>query len=194
MADEDRSGPVVDRTAAIASPILADLGLELYDCEFGGGTLRVTVDRSSGPVDLDEIALVTRLISRDLDHDDFVPGRYTLEVTSPGLERHLREPKHYHWAVGRDVVIRLRDVSASDRRIAGRVTAADDDGIDVIPAEGPQRGTAIRLEYREIDRARTVFVWAAAPKPTGAKPKPAAPVAAESDVDTTSQTQEVAAP
>jgi ribosome maturation factor RimP len=192
MADEDRSGPVVDRTVAVVSPILADLGLELYDCEFGGGILRVTVDKPSGAVDLDEIALVTRLVSRDLDHDDFVPGRYTLEVTSPGLERHLREPKHYAWAVGRDVVVRLRNVAATDRRLAGRVTASDESGIDVVPTEGPARGTTIRVRYDEIDRARTVFVWAAAPKPTGAKPKPAA--ALNSDSDTTSHTQEVAAP
>ncbi len=194
MSDEDRSGPVVERTRAIVMPILNDLGLELYDCEFGGGVLRVTVDKPSGAVDLDEIALVTRLVSRDLDHDDFVPGRYTLEVSSPGLERHLREPKHFRWAVGRDVVIRLRDVSAAERRLAGRVATAGDDAIEVIPSEGPNRGATVQVAYGDIDRARTVFVWAAAPKPTGAKPKPAASPRSSSDSDTTSQTQEVAAP
>ncbi len=189
MSDEERSGPVVDRVVAIVTPILADLGLELYDCEFGGGSLRITVDKPGAAVDLDEIALVTRLVSRDLDHIDVVPGRYTLEVSSPGLERVLREPRHFQWAVGRDVVLRLRDVAAPERRLAGRVISADLEAIEVVPGDGPAQGTTVRVAYGAIDRARTVFVWAAAPKPTGAKPKRSA----TPDSDTSSQTQEVSA-
>lgn len=172
MVDDARSGPVVDRVVALVSPILADLGLDLYDCEFAGGILRVTVDKPGASVDLDEISLATRLVSTELDHVDVVPGRYTLEVSSPGLERHLRQPSHYQWAIGRDAVVRLRDVPTTERRLAGRVLAADDEGIDFEPTEGLGRGTSIRVSYGDIDRAKTVFIWAANPKPTGAKRKP----------------------
>jgi ribosome maturation factor RimP len=88
----------ISRVTAIVAPLLVDLKLDLYDVEFRGGTLRVTVDTppgSPGGVDLDTIALVTRMVSRDLDHADPIPGRYTLEVTSPGLERTLRTPAHF---------------------------------------------------------------------------------------------------
>ena len=82
---------VVERVHPLVAPILADLGLELYDLEHAGGILKVVIDRDGG-VDLEEIALATRLISRELDHSDPIPGRYTLEVGSPGLERPLRRP------------------------------------------------------------------------------------------------------
>ena len=85
---------VVERVRSSVAPLLADLGLEIYDIEHGGGVLRISVDKPGG-VDLDAIALATRIVSRQLDHDDPIPGRYTLEVTSPGIERPLRTPEHF---------------------------------------------------------------------------------------------------
>ena len=58
--------------------------------------------------------------------DDPIPGRYTLEVTSPGLERQLRTPAHFQREVGKDVTVRLRDVVAGDRRIDGVLVASVD--------------------------------------------------------------------
>ena len=86
----DRSGPetpVLARVRELVAPIASDLGLELYDLEQRGGTFRVTLDTppgSDGGVTLDKLALASRLVSRELDEHDPVPGRYTLEVTSPG--------------------------------------------------------------------------------------------------------------
>ena len=79
-------------------PIVSDLQLDLYDLEFRGGTLRVTIDRPAGVeegLDMEAIALASRLIGRELDHDDPMGGHYTLEVTSPGLERSLRTAAHF---------------------------------------------------------------------------------------------------
>src|SRR5688500_3119647 len=101
------------RVTRLVAPLVADLQLDLYDVELRGGTLRITVDtppRSPKGVDLDSRALVTRMVSRDLDHDDPMPGHYTLEVTSPGLERQLRTPHHFQRELGKTVAIRLRDV------------------------------------------------------------------------------------
>ena len=77
------------------TPLLADLGLDLYDLEHAGGVLRVVVDRPGG-VDIDAIADATRLdLPRSSTTPIRSPGRYTLEVTSPGLERTLRTPAHF---------------------------------------------------------------------------------------------------
>ena len=87
--------PVLARVRELVAPIASDLGLDLYDVEQRGGTLRVTLDTppgSEGGVTLDKLALASRLVSRELDQHDPVPGRYTLEVTSPGVERTLRTP------------------------------------------------------------------------------------------------------
>src|SRR5262245_22369371 len=87
--------PLISKVRAIVEPIVSDLSLDLYDLEQRGGTLRVTLDTRPGSpssVDMEQLSLATRLISRQLDHDDPVPGHYTLEVTSPGVERSLRTP------------------------------------------------------------------------------------------------------
>lgn len=89
------SDAVIERVTRMVAPLLVDLKLDLYDIEFRGGVLRITLDTppgSPGGVNIDTISLVTRMISRDFDHDDPMPGSYTLEVTSPGLERTLRTP------------------------------------------------------------------------------------------------------
>jgi len=162
----------IAKITAMVAPLLADLKLELYDIEFRGGTLRVTIDTppgSSTGVDLEQLALVTRLLSRDLDHDDPVPGHYTLEVTSPGVERSLRTPTHFRHELGKDVAIRLRDTAGGDRRVAGTLVAADDDTITVrVDAAGsvaaPEAADRV-IPIAQIDRAKTVFVWGPAPKP-----------------------------
>ena len=160
-----------DRVRELITPLLADLGLELDDLELAGGMLRVTIDRPGG-VDLDAIAEATRIISRELDHSDPIPGRYTLEVSSPGLERPLRTPAHFAKAIGAAVSVRTHARVEGERRVHGQLIAADDDGITVA-ADGPEGPVERRLRYDEIERARTVFEWAPAPKP-GSTRRPAA--------------------
>jgi ribosome maturation factor RimP len=150
---------VSERVHTLIEPILADLGLRLYDLDHAGGVLRVVVERPEG-VDLDAIAEATRLISRELDHADPIPGRYQLEVTSPGLERNLRVPRHFQGAVGSQVKVRTHPHVEGERRSEGVLSAADDDGI-VILEDGGER----RLRYADVERARTVFIWEPAPKP-----------------------------
>ena len=67
---------------------MADVGAELYDVEFNGGMLRILVD-ADGSIDIDAIKTISKSSSRVLDEADPIPGRYTLEVSSPGLERPL---------------------------------------------------------------------------------------------------------
>ena len=155
---------VAERVHPLVAPILADLGLELYDLEHGGGTLRVVIDREGG-VDLDELALATRLISRQLDHSDPIPGRYTLEVTSPGLERTLRTAEHYRLAVGSTVSVRTLPHVEGDRRVHGVLVAADGDRITVRLDDGPALGSERTLAVADVERARTVFEWGPGPKP-----------------------------
>src|SRR5919199_4118262 len=90
---------VTDRVHDVVATPLATSGLELVDVEHTGKLLRVTVDRPGG-VDLDAISDATRLVSDALDRTDVVPGRYVLEVSSPGVERSLRTPEHFRRFVG----------------------------------------------------------------------------------------------
>ena len=158
------ASPVVTRLHELVVPIVADLGLDLYDLEFAGGFVRITVDThpgSPGGVDVDQLARVTRLVSRELDHVDPIPGHYTLEVSSPGLERNLRTPQHFARETGKPVAIRLRHASQGERRVAGTLVGAGPDSFTVRDDAGAERV----ISYADVDRARTVFVWEAQPKP-----------------------------
>lgn len=147
---------VTERVRDLCEPIAQDLDVVLFDVERNGATLRVTIEREGG-LDLDLVAEATRRISRMLDEHDPVPGRYTLEVSSPGLERPLRTPAHFRWAIGREATIKTHPAVEGERRVSGTVTDADDDGVTI---------DGRRLPYADIERARTVFEWGPAPKPS----------------------------
>ena len=154
-----RSDDVSERVRVLVAPALEAAGLELFDTELvgsGGNTvLRVTIDRPGG-VDLDAISEATGVVSRVLDEEpDVVPGRYLLEVSSPGIERQLRRPEHFQKAVGSTVTVKTSATAAGERRVEGVLEAADSEGITVA-------GRAI--PYPDIEKARTRFVW---PEPKG---------------------------
>jgi len=156
---------VVNRVRTLAAPIVADLGLEIYDLEMVSGVLRLSIDTPTGGpagVTLDNIALVSRLVSRELDHNDPMPGRYTLEVTSPGLERPLRTADHFRREVSKVVSVRLREAVDGRRRLQGTLLRADERGCVVCLED---TGTEIAVTYDRIERAKTVFVWGSEGKP-----------------------------
>ncbi len=148
-----------ERVREIVRPLLTDAGLELFDVELAGATLRVLVDRDGG-VDLDTVSRATQLVSDALDRADPLPGRYVLEVSSPGVERPLRTPDHFRGAVGSTVAVRTSTDVDGERRFEGVLDAADDEAVVV---------AGRRLSYDQIERARTVFVWGPAARP--ARPK-----------------------
>jgi ribosome maturation factor RimP len=159
----DTELPVLARVRELVVPIATDLGLDVYDIEQRGATLRITLDTPAGAdagVTLDVLALASRLMSKELDQHDPIPSRYTLEVTSPGVERTLRTPAHFQREVGKVVAIRLANVEAEQRRVQGVISAADDDGVTIQVADGERR-----VAYADIDRAKTVFEWGGQPKP-----------------------------
>ena len=160
---------VVDRVRGVVLPLLSERSLDLYDVEMAGPVLRVVVD-AGGPLDLDVLSDVTRAVSRALDEADPISGRYTLEVTSPGLERTLRTPRHFAGAVGETVKVKVRPgeaEAAEDRRVAGVLTEADDDGIVVRTVDAAGAPVDRRLAYDDIERARTTFEWGPGAKPGG---------------------------
>ena len=189
-----QTSPVVDRVTSLVAPIVTDLGLDLYDIEYTGGIVRIVVDtQPGGPagVSLENIALITRLVSREFDHSDPVPGRYTLEGTSPGLERTLRLPRHFVREVGKTIAVRLSSALDGQRRIQGDLVSASEDTIVVRLADNALTEVTIPLSI--VERAKTVFQWGPTPKPgsTGAATKskkstsrPTNEVSDEDDTDT----------
>jgi ribosome maturation factor RimP len=150
---------IVERVREIVEPLLARQSLTVYDVEHSGSSLRITIEGPGG-VDLEAIARSTKLISLALDEHDPIPGKYTLEVSSPGLERSLRTPAHFTGAAGLTVSVKTVAGFDGPRRVKGTLTAADESGIQI---------DDLTLRYDDIEKARTVFEWGPAPKP--GKPK-----------------------
>ncbi len=160
--DEVTGLTVNDRVRQVIEPDLTAAGLEVVDVEHTGATLRVTVDRPGG-IDLDTVSEASRRVSELLDRHDVVPGRYTLEVSSPGIERSLRTPEHFRRFVGTPVTIKTTATAPGERRVDGVLESADDDGIVV---------GGRSLAYTDIERARTRFEW---PNTASGPRRPATP-------------------
>ena len=147
---------MVEDLFAALQPVVTDAGLELVDVEMKSGVLAVTVDREGG-VDLEALTDANRAVSTVLDELDPIPGRYSLEVSSPGIERPLRTPAHFAKALGALVTVKTRPQVPGDRRIRGTLLTSDDEGF-TLAVEGSD-DEPVHLAYSDIDRARTVFVW-----------------------------------
>lgn len=91
-----------DRLASLVT----GMGYEFVGCEWGGSLLRVYIDTEKG-VTLDDCTRVSRQISAMLDVEDPIQGKYTLEISSPGLDRPLFEMKHYQQQLGKKIKIKL---------------------------------------------------------------------------------------
>jgi ribosome maturation factor RimP len=162
----------IDRIREIVEPLLADRDLTLYDVEQRGPVVRVTVETPDG-VDLDDLGSLTRAVSLALDEHDPIPGRYTLEVSSPGLERPLRTVRHYQQAIGTQVSVKTRFEVDGQRRFIGTLVAADDHAIDVQVDEST--AAPVHLLLDDIAKARTVFEWGPPSSGQGSAAKQAGP-------------------
>jgi ribosome maturation factor RimP len=150
----------MDLAGALA-PLLQARGLDLVDVEVHGAQLTVFVDREGG-VGLDELGEAAKDVSAALDEIDPLPGRYTVSVSSPGLERRLRTPAHFARAVGETITVRVDAGTTEVRRITGTLETADETGCTLVGPEVPDG--EVRIAYDQIERARTVFEWGPAPR------------------------------
>jgi len=158
-----------ERLSAVVGHYREAERLELDSLELlghrGARLLRVVVDAEGG-IDLDRLAETSRRLSRLLDAETDLEGPYRLEVSSPGLERRLRIPRHFEKAVGREVVIKVRN-EGRNISLRGRLASADEEGCE-LSVEGERHA----LLYGAILSARTVFRWDASPKPGKGKARP----------------------
>jgi ribosome maturation factor RimP len=140
----------------LAEAVARRRSLILWDVEMGGhrggATVRVVVDADGG-IDLDTIAEVSEEISRGLDLRGPLEGRYTLEVSSPGLERKLRRSEHFSASRGKKIVLKTKEPLAGEsHRIDGVIVDAGDGRVRV--ATGSQE---VDVPFDAIKSARTAF-------------------------------------
>ncbi len=150
---------VLEEVADLAEAVARRRSLRLWDVQMGGrpgsAVVRVFVDSERGGVDLDTVAGVSEELSRGLDLKDPIPGRYTLEVSSPGLERTLKSPEHFRLSVGKSVSVKtFEPLEGHSHRIDGEIDSAGETSAKVRTETG-----VVEVPYRNIKSARTVFEW-----------------------------------
>lgn len=138
----------------LAAEAASGLGLELDDVELlGQGArtiLRVTIDRPGDEsISLDDCTAMSRDFSALLDVEDPLQGRYTLEVSSPGLDRPLKALRHYEKNIGKLVKIVLKEKQDGQGFFLGRLTGANNK-IVVLDV----RGEAVTIAMDNVKRAR----------------------------------------
>lgn len=144
---------------ALVGPVVESAGLELVEVTFrregGRRILRVIIDRKGG-VDLDTISLVSERVSRRLDLEGFARGPYSLEVSSPGIERPLRTARDFERRLGERVKVKTSQPVGGARTHTGALVSADAEAI-VIATDGGE----LRVRYADIASALTVVDWGA---------------------------------
>src|SRR3954471_18589616 len=150
---------VVEKVREIAGRVAADRGLEIFDIQFRreapGMVLRIQIDRpgraasAEESVSVEDCAHVSRDLSAILDVEDVVPTAYTLEVSSPGLDRPLRHAQDYARFAGRRAKIVTRDKVDGQTFFKGRLAGGGGDGV-LVDGEDHKRH---RLPLGSITRA-----------------------------------------
>lgn len=140
-------------------PTVTGLGYELLGVERSRGgasqLLRLYIDHADG-ITVDDCERVSRQVSDLLDAEQLVRGEYTLEVSSPGLDRPLFTLEQHRRFIGEEVALRLRALIGGRRRVSGRLRAVGDETLTV-----EVEGESLEIPYREVERSRLVPDWTA---------------------------------
>jgi ribosome maturation factor RimP len=147
---------ILQQVGQLVQPIAARMGLEVVDVQLAGEggrhtVLRVLMDRPEGGITLDECARVNEALSRQLDLYDLFPSSYTLEVSSPGLDRPLKTDQDYRRFAGRRAELTTYGPVDGQRRFRGILLGVLGDSV-AVQIEGRQ----VQLPKDQIAQARLV--------------------------------------
>lgn len=139
----------------IAKRICNQMHLALYDIDekmSGKGRIITVYLTKIGGVTLDECASFSRALGAELEEFDFIPERYYLEVSSPGIERPLKLKSHYVSAINEKVAVQYTE-EGQKMSVMGTLTVVDQDTITL-----DDRGQDVVIAFKQITRAKTVFI------------------------------------
>ena len=137
------------------NPAIEDLGYELYDLEDlqyqGQHILRVSIDHEQG-IQLEDCVRIDQKLNKYLDENDPIEEAYTLEVSSPGIFRVLKNPEHFRRFSGERIKIRLKNKINGMRQAIGKLCSSTEDGIQFLPENESEEG--LFIAYGNISKAR----------------------------------------
>ena len=152
------STAILSKIEAIAERVAQSEGIEIVEIELKGGGrnrfLRISIDRPEGVTHAD-CETISHQVGAILDVEDVVPGAYTLEVSSPGVERRLAKYKDFERFTGKIIKVSLREPVENSRRWEGTLATCADGLINLEVAEGK----TIQFPFDQVDKANLKFEW-----------------------------------
>src|SRR5436190_866982 len=152
------SSPIVAKIEAIAERVAAPAGIEIVEIELKGGGqnrfLRISIDKPEGVTHAD-CERISHEVGTILDVEDVVPGHYTLEVSSPGVERKLLRPNDYIRFQGKKAKIVLREPVENQRHLQGTLAGLENGTVSLDTGAG----RVLRFPLNQVERANLKFEW-----------------------------------
>jgi ribosome maturation factor RimP len=151
--------PVAEKVEEIAQRVGQSEGIEVVEVEVKGGgrqrLVRISIDKPEGVTHAD-CEHISQQVGTILDVEDVIPGgSYTLEVSSPGVERKLLRPRDYERFIGSKVKVTLRD-PIEDRRHWEGTLAGFDNGLITLDLNP---GKSIQFQFGQVEKANLKFEW-----------------------------------
>ena len=152
------SGPA-RRVAEVIEPTLQSMGLRLVRVKFSGRSLQIMAERPDGTMTIDDCAALSRAISPVLDVEDPIPGSYTLEVSSPGIDRPLVRLEDFARWAGHIAKVELKAPMDGRRRFRGAIAATSGNAVRLrLPPEANAgEATDVELAFDDISDAKLVL-------------------------------------
>ena len=153
--------PTLTRVWQLAGPLAEGEGMEIVDIDFrhegsrGGPVLRLYLDKEGGP-NMDHLSRVSRQLSELLDAQDTIDGAYTLEVSSPGINRPLKKPAHFARFVGKRIRVRTWDLVDGRRSFLGILGQVVEDSVILT-----QEGKRYQIPFSMIEKSNYEHDWSA---------------------------------
>lgn len=149
---------IEEKVEEIVTPIINNLGYEIYDViytkEGKDNYLRIFIDNDQ-PITLDDCEKVNDGITEILDETNIIKEQYFLEISSPGVERHIRKEKHYQQSIGKEINVKVFKPINKKKEIAGILKSIDKQNI-IIQQENLEE---VKLEIDNISSAKRIFKW-----------------------------------
>jgi len=146
----------LDKLKAKIEPVLSEMGVELFDLSFVRVSkrliLRLLADKKKS-ITLDECTLINKKIGNLIEEEDLVSEKYTLEVSSPGLDRPLKVKKDFQRVLGEEVEIWASKAFSEKSYINGAVKAANEKNVVLSIKSGKE----LSIPYDQINKARRKF-------------------------------------
>lgn len=137
----------LQKIESIVKDVIESMDFRMYDLQFNdvSRTLKVFIDREKCGITINDCERVSNALSDVLDNSNLIDFHYILEVSSPGIERHLTRPEHFQWARGR-----MAEIILKDKRIKGYIREVDENSVRIAQESGE-----VIISFKEIIRAKS---------------------------------------